>query len=80
MNTDNSLTVNRLFVLVNSNQEGNIKRFKTQRYYLPKGIIDNCNLIINGKNVYDQPIDSNIKRYEDIRKLTTKKKLALLYV
>ena len=28
-------------------------------------------MIINGKNFYDQSIDSNIKRYEEIRKLTT---------
>ena len=32
---------------------------------------DNYNAIINGKNFYDQPIDSEIKRYEDIRNLTT---------
>ena len=25
----------------------------------------------NGKNFYDQPIDSDIKRYKEIRKLTT---------
>ena len=38
---------------------------------IPKGIIKNCNIIINGKTFYDQAIDSNIKRYEEIRKLTT---------
>ena len=26
---------------------------------------------INGKNFYDSAIDSDIKRYEEIRKLTT---------
>ena len=26
---------------------------------------------MNGKNFYDQPINSNIKRYEEIKKLTT---------
>ena len=36
-----------------------------------KGIIKNDNVIINWKNFYDQPIDSNIKSYEEIRKLTT---------
>ena len=41
-----------------------------QRYYLPKGIIGN-NVIINGKNFYDQVIDSDVKRYEKNRKLTT---------
>ena len=29
-------------------------------------------LIIYGKNFYDPPIDSDIKRYEKIRKLTTR--------
>ena len=28
-------------------------------------------MIINGKNFYDQAIDSDIKGYEEIRKLTT---------
>ena len=38
--------------------------------YLPKGIIWNYNIIIiNGKKFYDQPIDSNIKRFEEIEKL-----------
>ena len=38
---------------------------------MSKGIIKNYNVIINGKNFYDQAIDSDIKRYEEIRKLTT---------
>ena len=44
------------------------KRLKPKTYYLRKGIIDNYN-IINGKNFYDQAINSDIKRYEEIRKL-----------
>ena len=39
--------------------------------YLPKSIIINHNVIINIKNFNDQRIDSNVKRYEEIRKLTT---------
>ena len=66
----NFVDVNRLFVLVYLNQDTNAKRFKTRRYYLPKGIIDNCNVIINGKIFKDQAIDSDIKRYEEITKLT----------
>ena len=31
----------------------------------------NYNAIINKKNFYDQPIDSDIKQYKEIRKLTT---------
>ena len=41
-------------------------------YYLPKGVIKEYNVIISGKNFYDQPIDSDIKRYEEI-KLPTRK-------
>ena len=67
----NFVGVTRLFVLVYWNEDADSKRFKDKRYYLPKGIIKNCNVIINGKNFYDQPIDSDIKRYEEIRKPTT---------
>ena len=30
-----------------------------------------CNVIINGKSFYGRAIDSDVKRYEEIRKLTT---------
>ena len=62
--------MNRLFVLVYTNKDNNAKRFNAQKFYLPKDIIKNYNVIINGKNFFDQPIDSDIKRYEEIRKLT----------
>ena len=58
-------------MLVYSNKNENEKRYKARSYYLPKGVIRNYNIIINGKNFYDQPTDSDIKRYEEIRKLTT---------
>ena len=35
----NFFGVNRLFVSVYSNQDADFKRFKTRKYYLPKGII-----------------------------------------
>ena len=53
-------------MLVYSNQDDNAEKYKTRSYYLPKGIIK------NGKNFFDQTIDSNIKRYKEIRKLTTR--------
>ena len=45
----NFFGVNRLFFLVYSNQDNNTKRFKSQRYYLPKGVTKNYNFIINRK-------------------------------
>ena len=43
--------------LVYSNQDADSKRFQAIRYYLPKGIIKNYNVIIIGKNFYDQALD-----------------------
>ena len=56
-----------LFVLGNENYDANsnsaIFTLKDYNYYFfPKGIIDNYNVIINGKNFYDQPIDFDIKQ------------------
>ena len=67
----NFVRVKRLFVLIYLSQYAASKRFKTRSYYLTKGVIKNCNVIINGQNFYDQAIDSDIKRYEEIKKLTT---------
>ena len=57
--------VNRLFVLVYSNWDAASRGFKAKRYYLSKGFINNYKVIINEKNFYDQPIDSDIKEYKD---------------
>ena len=59
-----------MFGLIYSNQDGNAKRYDAGSYYLPKGIIKNYNVIINRENFFDQRIDSEIKKYEEIRKLT----------
>ena len=67
----NFVDVNRLFVLVYTNKDDNSKSFKTRRYYFRKGIIDKHNIIINVKNFCDQAVDSDIKQFEEIRKLTT---------
>ena len=48
-----------------------LKYFSARKYCLLKRIIKNYNVIINGKKIYMQAIDSDIKRYTVIRKLTT---------
>ena len=58
--------VNKLFVLVYSNQDADSKRFKTRRYYLQKAIIDNYNVIINGKKII---IKLLFLIYNDIKRL-----------
>ena len=64
----NFVRAKRLFVLVYSNQDDN----GSQGYYLPKGIIKSHNVIISRKKIYLQPIDSDMKRYVEIRKVATR--------
>ena len=67
----NFVRVMRFFVLVyrNNHKKGdNVKKFNSWKSYLPEGIIKNYNVIINGKNFYNQLVDSERKRYEKIRK------------
>ena len=67
----NFVGVNGLFVLIYTTHGNNVKIFDARKYYLPKGIIKNYNMIINGKSFYDQAIDCDKERYEEIRKLPT---------
>ena len=41
-----------------------LKKLKLEDITYEKGVTKNYNLIINGKNFYDQPIDFDIKWYE----------------
>ena len=47
----NFIGINRLFVLVYTNEAKNAERFKARKYYLAKGIIKNYNVIINRKKL-----------------------------
>ena len=65
--------VKRLFVLAYNDTAGNdqfsVDSYK--KYFLPRVKIDNCNIEIDGRNFYDQPINDSIKQYEEIRKIST---------
>ena len=40
-------------------------------YYLPKVKIKNYNVKIDGKNLFDQLVKSDMKTYDNIQKITT---------
>ena len=48
-------------MLIYSNEDDSVKRFKAERYHPPKGVIENYRDIINGKSFYHRPINSDIK-------------------
>ena len=60
--------VNTLFVLSFENE---CDRKVHTGYYLPKVEIKDYSVIIDGKNVMDQPVKNNIRTYDNIRKVST---------
>ena len=73
--------VKRLFVLafndttVNfpnnpiNNTDNRVLRDSHRKYFLPRVNITNCNVLNDGRNFYDQPINDKIKKYDEIRKI-----------
>ena len=60
--------VNRLFVLSFENEND---RTSHSTYYLPKVEIKDYNVMIDGRNFFDQPINSMNKTYQNIRRIAT---------
>ena len=58
---------NRLFVLLFENENG---RRSYSNYYLPKVEVKDCNIMIDGKNFFDQPVNNNFKTYANIKKIS----------
>ena len=62
-----------MFVLAHDNTAGDnqvsIDSFK--KYFLPRVKIENCNIEIDGRNFYDQPISDSIKQYDEVKKIST---------
>ena len=56
------------FIADDGNEEADIKDNK--KYFLPRGEIKDNNLLINGRNFDDQPIDDIIKLYDEITKIS----------
>ena len=68
--------VNRLFVLAFDNTNNGANKFERnshKKHFLPRVEITNYNVLIDGRNFYDQPISDEIKKYDEIRKIATEK-------
>ena len=64
-----ALFVFAYFIAENGNDEAGIKN--NIKYFLPRGEIKNYNVLIDGRNFYDQPINDLIKQYDEVRKVST---------
>ena len=67
--------MNRLFVAAYDNTGGNnqINMNVHRKYVLPMVNLSKFNVLIDGRNYYDQPISGKIRKYDELRNLTTGK-------
>ena len=68
--------INRLFALAFDNtHNGNnkVERDSHIKYFLTRVNITNYNVLIDGRNFYDKPINDQSKMYDEIRKIATGK-------
>ena len=68
--------VNILFVLAfdnTNNGDNKVERDSHRKYFLPRVDITSYNVLIDGRNFYDEPINDQIKKYGEIRKIVTRK-------
>ena len=66
--------VKRLFVLAYFIADGGNDEVGTKynkKYFFPREKIENYNVLIDGRNFYDQPINDLIKQYDEVRKVST---------
>ena len=61
--------VNRLFVMAYNRANGQPSRNGQRKYYLPRIDLEKYNVIIDGRNFYDNPIESDIENYRELKKV-----------
>ena len=61
--------VNRLFVMAYSSEDGPPNKNSQQNYYLRRIDLKKYNVIIGGRNFYDNPIESDIEKYRELKKV-----------
>ena len=61
--------VNRFFLMSYNREDGEPTRDDKQRYYLPRIDFKKYNVIIDGRNFYDNPIESDIEKYRELKKI-----------
>ena len=62
-------SVNRLFVMAYNRANGQPTRNRQQKYYFPRIDLEKYNVIIDGGNFYDNPIESDIEKYRELKKV-----------
>ena len=61
--------INRLFVMANNRTDDQPTRNGQRKYYLQRIDLKKYNVIIDGRNFYDNPIESDIEKYRELKKV-----------
>ena len=61
--------VNRLFIMAYSRAANQPGRNSPQKYYLPRIDLNKYNVIIDGRNFYDNPIETDIEKYRELKRV-----------
>ena len=61
--------VNRLFVMAYNRENGQPTRDGRRKYYLPRIDLKKYNVITDGRNFYDNPIENDIEIYRELKKI-----------
>ena len=61
--------VNRLFVMTYNRANGQPTRNGQRKYYLSRIDLEKYNVIIDGRNFYDNPIESDTEKYRELKKV-----------
>ena len=61
--------VNRLLVMAYNREANQPARDGRTKYYLPRIDFKKYNVIIDGRNFYDNPIESDIEKYRELKKV-----------
>ena len=61
--------VNKLFVMAYNRVDGQPTRNGQRKYYLPRIDLSKYNVIIDGRNFYDNAIERDIEKYRELKKV-----------
>ena len=71
--------VNRLFVIAYNRANDQPTRNGQRKYYLPRIDLEKYNVIIDGRNFYDNSIERDIEKYRELKKSNDWKRRRLYY-
>ena len=62
-----------VFASNNTNGDNKVERDSHRKYFLPRVDVTNYNVLIDGRNFYDQAVSNQVRKYDEVRKTTTGK-------